>query len=102
MGQEEEEALEMHQEAVRRRRKPRNSVLDSDSESETGKPNSGLVAKTSQVTTRVNSKSGPLDSSSEEEKPAKLSAKERRALRTAEREKQQKELLASRKSNFWG
>jgi len=100
--QEEEEELEMHQEALRKRKKPKTSVLDSDSESEAGKANSGLVTGRSQVTPTVISKSGFLDSSSEDEKPAKLSAKERRALRKAEEEERQKKLLASRKSNFWG
>jgi len=100
--QEEEEELEMHQEALRKRRKPKNSVLDSDSESEAGKANSGLVTGRLQVTPTDMRKPGFLDSSSEDEKPAKLSAKERRALRKAEEEQRQKKLLASRKSNFWG
>jgi len=100
--QEEEEELEMHQEALRKRRKPKNSVLDSDSESEAGKANSGLVTGRSQVTPTDMFKPGSLDSSSEDEKPAKLSAKERRALRKAEEEQKQKDLLASRKFNFWG
>jgi len=100
--QEEEEAQEMFQDALRKRRKPKNSMLDSDSETETEKPNSELVTGRSQLTPKVISKPAPLESSSEDEKPAKLSAKERRALRKAEEEKRRKELLASRKSNFWG
>merc|ERR1711920_6843 len=99
--QEEEEQLEIFQEALRKRRKPKNSLLDSDSESEAGKARPELVTRRPQVTPRV-SKSGPLDSSSEDERPAKLSAKERRALRKAKEEERQKKLLASRKSNFWG
>merc|ERR1712060_179098 len=100
--QEEEEQLEIFQEALIKRRKPKSSMLDSDSESEAGKANSVLVTGGSQVTPRVISKSRTLDSNSEDEKPAKLSVKERRALRKAKEEERQKKLLASRKSNFWG
>jgi len=91
---EEEEELEMFQEVLRKRKKSKKSILrDSDSESE---------AASSQKISEVISKPVDLDSGSEDEKPVKISAKERRASRKAEEEKRKKELLASRKSNFWG
>jgi len=91
---EEEEELEMYQEVMRNRKKPKKSVLsDSDSEPE---------AKKQEEISQVCSKPSAFDSPSEDEKPVKVSAKERRALRKAEEEKRKKELLALRKSSFWG
>lgn len=91
---EEEEELEKYQEMVlRNKQKPKKSILrDSDSESEADKP---------KISEDV-SKPVAIDSASEDEKPVKVSAKERRALRKAEEEKLKKELLTSRKHNFWG
>jgi len=91
---EEEEELEKYQEIVlRNRQKPKKSMLsDSDSDSGADKPE----------TPKVVSKAPVTDSASEDEKPTKISAKERRALRKAEEEKRRKELLISRKNNFWG
>jgi len=90
---EEEEELEKYEEIVlRNRQKPKKSIfLDSDSESGADKPEISEV-----------SKPPATDSASEDEKPAKVSAKERRALRKAEEEKRKKELLISRRNNFWG
>jgi len=91
---EEEEEFEMYQEVMKNRKKPKKSVLrDSDSESE---------AEKKEEISQVSSKPGAFDSPSEDEKPVKVSAKERRALRKAEEEKRKQELLAFRKSSFWG
>jgi len=94
--EDEEEMAKLQEAQMRKNRNKKSMLVDSDSETEMTEQK-----KDPSATTIANSMSA-LDSASEDEKPVKLSAKEKRALHKAEELKRKKVKLAKRKMNFWG